>query len=206
MAPARGICHRGQGLAFIAGRSLVTGPGWSRTVPALIMLLGMASLPAARAADPDVARLEREVAALKEVVQHLQARVDRLESPPTAAEQSASGIPRTAPPAPSETVSQAVSRAAPKAALPAAPIAALQPGADPLAASPQAQLRANWSKIEPGIDADEVSRLLGAPTRKLRLDGRSAWYYSYPALGNGSVFFTDADRVSSHQSPFGWGG
>jgi len=90
--------------------------------------------------------------------------------------------------------------------VPVAPLAALQPGADPQAASPQAQLRLNWSKIEPGIDADHVSRLLGEPTSKLRLDGRTAWYYSYPGLGNGSVFFTDAGRVSSRQSPFGWGG
>ncbi len=206
MAPARGICHRDQVLALDVGRSRVVRPGWSRTALALIVLLGMASQPTARAADPDVASLEREVAALKEVVQRLQARVDRLESSPTPVEQTTSGIPRTAPPAPSETVSQTASRAAPKAAQPAVPIAALQPGADPPAASLQAQLRVSWSKIEPGIDADQVSRLLGEPTKKLRLDGRNAWYYSYPALGNGSVFFTDAGRVSSRQSPFGWGG
>jgi hypothetical protein len=97
---------------------------------------------------------------------------------------------------------EALSHAATKAALPATPIAALQPGADPLAASPQAQLRANWLTIERGINADEVSRLLGEPTNKLRLAGRDVWYYSYPALGNGSVFFTGAGRVSSRQPPF----
>lgn len=154
------------------------------------MLLGMAILPAARAADLDLASLQREVAALRHTVQHLQAQVDRLESRPIPAEQSASNTP------------QALSHAAPKAALPATPIAALPPGADPLAASPQAQLRANWLTIERGINADEVGRLLGEPTKKLRLDRRDVWYYRYPALGNGSVFFTDAGRVSSRQSPF----
>ncbi len=204
MAPARGICHLTRLMAFIARSLRVGQPRWSRTALASLMLLGMAGLPTARAADSDVANLEREVAALKDVVLRLQARVDRLEGHPPTAEQSASGMPRSAPPASSEVISPAVSLAAPKVSLPATPIAALQPGAEPLAASPQAQLRATWSKIEPGIDADEVSRLLGSPTRKLRLDGRNAWYYSYPTLGNGSVFFTDAGRVSSHQSPFGW--
>jgi len=202
MVSAHRICHPGQVLASSARRSRAAWPGWSRTALGLLVLLGMAILPAARAADPDVASLQREIAALREIVQRLQARVDRLESHPIPAEQPASGAPQAASP----IASQAVSHAAPKAALLAAPIAALQPGADPLTASPQAQLRANWSKIEPGIDADEVSRLLGAPTKELRLDGRNAWYYSYPALGNGSVFFTDAGRVSSRQSPFGWGG
>ena len=162
------------------------------------MLLGMAILPAARAADLDLASLQREVAALRHTVQHLQAQVDRLESRPIPAEQSASNTPQAAPP----VVAQALSHAAPKAALPATPIAALPPGADPLAASPQAQLRANWLTIERGINADEVGRLLGEPTKKLRLDRRDVWYYRYPALGNGSVFFTDAGRVSSRQSPF----
>jgi len=206
MAHAREIRHRGQVLAFIARRSLVARAGWLRTALASIMLLGSASPPAARAAEPDVASLEREVAALKEVVERLQARVDRLESHPIAAEQPASGVPLAASPLASQITSPVISHAAPQAALPAAPIAALQPGADPLAASPQAQLRADWSKIEPGVAAEQVTRLLGEPTRKLRLDGRNAWYYSYPALGNGSVFFTDAGRVSSRQSPFGWGG
>ena len=198
MAPASGIFHQGKAMAFSDGRSHAALPGWSRTALASLVLLGMATPPAARAADPDVASLAREVAALREVVQHLQARVDRLEGHPAATEQPASGTPRPA--------LQAASDAASRDAQPARPIAALQPGTDAPVASPEAQLRASWSKIRPGIDSDEVSHLLGVPTRRLRLDGRDAWYYSYPALGNGSVFFTDAGRVSSHQSPFGWGG
>ena len=206
MVPAYRICHRGQLLVSNARRSRAARPGWSRTTLALLVLLGMAILPAARAADPDVASLQRQIVELREIVRGLQARVDRLESHPIAAKKPESGLPLAVSPTASQVTAQAASQDASNAALPAAPIAALQLGANPLAASPQDQLRANWSKIEPGIDADQVSRLLGEPTKKIRLDGRNAWYYSYPSLGNGSVFFTDAGRVSSRQSPFGWGG
>ena len=206
MASARLIFHWCNVLAPSAGTSLIARPVRWRRGLALVMLLGMVGLPAAKAAGPDVASLEREVAALKEVVQHLQARLDRLESRPVPVERPASGVPVAALPPASQLTAQAAPDVASKAAIPAAPIAALQLGADPVAASPQAQLRANWSKIERGIEADQVSRLLGEPTRKVRLDGRNAWYYSYPDLGNGSVFFTDTGHVSSRQSPFGWGG
>jgi len=47
--------------------------------------------------------------------------------------------------------------------------------------------------------------LLGAPSKKFILDGRRGWYYYYPGTGGGSVFFSDAGRVSSRQSPFGLG-
>lgn len=72
-------------------------------------------------------------------------------------------------------------------------------------ASPEAALRASWGKIGQGLDAREVEALLGRPSRKLTLDGRTLWYYEYPGTGRGSVFFTDAGRVSSSQPPFGWG-
>jgi hypothetical protein len=84
-----------------------------------------------------------------------------------------------------------------KAAVPAAPSAGN--------VSPEATLRMNWARIKADMEQDEVTQLLGAPSKKFTLDGRNVWYYYYPATGNGSVFFTDAGRVSSHQSPFGWG-
>jgi hypothetical protein len=87
----------------------------------------------------------------------------------------------------------------------AAPVAAAAPGANVGYVSPEAALRANWSRVEQQMDEGEVTRLLGPPSKKLTLDGRTVWYYYYPATGGGSVFFTDAGRVSSRQSPFGLG-
>ncbi|MGH8736618.1 MAG: hypothetical protein ACREVC_04580 [Burkholderiales bacterium] len=83
---------------------------------------------------------------------------------------------------------------------PAAPVAA-----NAGYVSPEAALRANWARIKADMEQGEVTRLLGAPSKKFLLDGRNVWYYYYPATGGGSVFFTDAGRVSSRQSPFGMG-
>jgi hypothetical protein len=97
-----------------------------------------------------------------------------------------------------------VAAAAPAAPV-VAPIAAAQPGADSGPATPEAALRANWSNVKAEMGQAEVTRLLGEPTRKLTIDGRTVWYYVYPGIGTGSVFFTDKGRVSSRQWPFGWG-
>jgi outer membrane protein assembly factor BamE (lipoprotein component of BamABCDE complex) len=55
------------------------------------------------------------------------------------------------------------------------------------------------------MDQNAVIALLGDPSSRSTLDGRTVWYYIYPGTGRGSVFFTDAGRVSSRQSPFGLG-
>ena len=190
--------------SVIAGRLGLSRPGWTWTTLVVLMLLGLGHSPSGQAAEPDVASLEREVIALKATVLQLQARLDRLERLSGSAEQPASGVPRVA----VSTSSQAVVQPdvhPPKAALAAAPVRARQPEEEPVVQGPQAQLRLNWSRIDSGMTTDEVSGLLGEPTRRLQLDGRDVWYYSYPALGNGSVFFTNAGHVSSHQSPFTWG-
>ena len=143
--------------------------------------VALAGAPAARAAESDTATLEQEVKALKEVVLDLQKRLSELEGRQPPAEHAAPGTAQAAPAA-------------------AAPL-----GANSGYMSPEAALRANWSKIAQDMDQSEVTRLLGAPSKKFLLDGRTVWYYYYPATGSGSVFFTDAGRVSSRQSPFGWG-
>jgi hypothetical protein len=133
----------------------------------LLVSLALAGAPAVRAAEPDNAKLQQEVKALREVVLDLQERVNQLEG--------------------------------------RQPPAASRLGSNSSYVSPEAALRANWSKVEQAMDQGEVTRLLGAPSNKFTLDGRTVWYYYYPATGSGSVFFTDAGRVSSRQSPFGWG-
>jgi hypothetical protein len=174
---------------------------------ASLVLTGLAAMTSAHAAEPDVAGLEREVATLRAIVQRLQARVDRLEKvAPPSEDASAAGATRAAPALAMQASAQPEAHTAARAPTPAAPIAAQQLDAGASDPGPEARLRINWSKIAAGMSSTDVSSLLGEPSRRLTLDGRSVWYYIYPALGNGSVFFTASDRVSSHQSPFPWGG
>ncbi len=182
-----------------------------RIALAVLVSLALAGVPAARATGPDDTALRQDVKALKEMVRDLQHRVSVLEarSPvalkaaqvaPKATSAAAEAAPAMVQPAP------AVSQGAPIAAAPpAAPSAAVQLGASSGYASPEAALRVNWSKIKEDMDDAAVTGLLGAPSKKFTLDGRTVWYYYYPGIGGGSIFFTDAGRVSSRQSPFGWG-
>jgi hypothetical protein len=166
----------------------------------VLVALAFAGTPGARAAEPDNATLQLEVKALREMVLDLQARVNRLEGAPPPTAQAAPPVTKAAPAVPEATLV-----AAP--AVPAAtPIAAAPLGANSEAANPEAALRANWSNVRREMDQGEVTRLLGAPSKKFTIDGRPVWYYFYPATGTGSVFFTEQGRVSSRQSPFGWGG
>jgi hypothetical protein len=83
-------------------------------------------------------------------------------------------------------------------------------GSQPAAALPAqvsqlVQLKQNWSQVEPGTPEDRVRALLGAPEKVLRIDGALMWYYAYPGIGPGSVFFNASGKVSSRQSPrLGW--
>lgn len=66
-------------------------------------------------------------------------------------------------------------------------------------------MKRNWSQVRPGTPDDEVLVLLGKPEKELRIDGNLVWYYVYPEIGRGSVFFTADRKVSSAQAPaFGW--
>lgn len=181
--------------------SLAVRNRWRRAVLAWLPVLAIFSFalgapPAAGAAEPDNAALRQEIKSLREMVVDLQARVARLEGHPAPAVPTASVGPSAAPAAP-----QAVP-AAPRAE----PEALGQPTGAAGADSPQAVLRRNWLQIRPDMDQSEVARLLGPPSRSFTIDSRPVWYYVYPTMGNGSVFFNAAGRVSSRQSPFGWGG
>ncbi len=171
-----------------------------------LLLFGLGYSTFGHAAEPDVASLQRDVIALSELVQRLQARVDRLELQASSAGPSASDPARTEPAVTPQKSIQASAGIVSRAEVPAVPIAARRIEAAAIGPSAQVQLRSNWARIGAGMTSAEVSGLLGEPTRRLTLDGRSVWYYSYPALGNGSVFFTDSGQVSSRQSPFPWGG
>jgi hypothetical protein len=170
------------------------------SAPALFVSLAMAAAVAAHAGEADHSALQREVDALKQMVLELQARVDRLEGhTPTAARAvPAPQALRQPPAARAPAVAQPASQSSERIAAAPPPVVARE------YVSPEAALRSNWSRIKQAMAQAEVTRLLGAPTRTLTLDGRTVWYYVYPGIGSGSVFFTDAGHVSSSQSPFGW--
>jgi SmpA / OmlA family len=87
---------------------------------------------------------------------------------------------------------------------PAAPGTATDVSAKPPAPS-YFQLQRNWSEIEPGASKDRVNTLLGKPEREMHINGDLVWYYVYPGLGRGSVFFSTAGKVAAVQPPrVGW--
>jgi hypothetical protein len=68
-----------------------------------------------------------------------------------------------------------------------------------------ALLKRGWSQIDPGMPGDKVEALLGKPGNILHIDNTLVWYYIYPEIGRGSVFFDSSGRVSSKQAPaLGW--
>lgn len=80
-----------------------------------------------------------------------------------------------------------------------------RPEAGSRSADPLPLLKQNWAQIGPGTPREKVQTLLGPPEKVLRIDGSTVWYYAYPGIGRGSVFFTESGKVSSLQSPsFGW--
>lgn len=89
------------------------------------------------------------------------------------------------------------------------------PGARPPMASPNGpgkrpeispvSLQQSWSEVRPGVAKERVDALLGKPERVMRINGDLVWYYVYPGLGPGSVFFSTAGKVTAAQPPrVGW--
>ena len=68
-----------------------------------------------------------------------------------------------------------------------------------------AALKRGWSQVVPGLPEDKVEALLGKPEKVLRIDNTPVWYYIYPGIGRGSVFFNASGKVSDRQAPgVGW--
>jgi len=73
-----------------------------------------------------------------------------------------------------------------------------------ISASP-GDLQRSWSEIKPGVPKARVDELLGKPAREMRINGDLVWYYVYPGIGPGSVFFSGENKVTSMQAPrSGW--
>lgn len=65
----------------------------------------------------------------------------------------------------------------------------------------QDNLRENWRNLEEGMPQEQVKILLGAPQKAFRLGGQLVWYYYYPGVGGGSVFFSSTGHLSGSQKP-----
>lgn len=157
---------------------------------------------AAAAEAPGLAALRRQVNTLNSVVLDLQARVRQLEA--RLAASSATTPAKTVPAATRVPAAAPLLPAAKPAESRPAVVTAAPAGTGAGYLSPEALLRQRWSTIETDMADTRVRELLGEPSKKFKLNGRTVWYYYYPGTGVGSVFFTDAGRVSSKQSPFGW--
>jgi hypothetical protein len=159
---------------------------------------GVAFLPLALAsgaarADDDIAALRGRLDQIKELVAEFETRLNALEAARSSAALS-----------PPQTGATAVAATEPAAASKPAPIAP-PPSATPPAAAeaPVVVPRAQWRRVQTGLTMDEVTALIGTPTKTFELAGKRVWYYYYPGIGAGSVFFDANARASSFQRPAG---
>jgi hypothetical protein len=154
----------------------------SKSLAASAIVLALISLPVVAEQSGELARLREEAAALQQSLDRVNARIRALEN-------------QSQDPAPSKNVEPSQPPPAPPAPL-----------AEPTSLQPIVSLKQNWSQVERGISQQKVQSLLGQPEKVLRIGGNTVWYYTYPGIGRGSVFFSDNGKVSSAQSPsFGWG-
>jgi hypothetical protein len=166
--------------------------GAPRAAPLLLAAsLALVARPAVAADEAELRALRTELATLKLRLAAAEARLVQLEAPPEqAAVASAPASPAVNAPAGAPTpMHLAPASASPTSAAPA-PVEGAS-GYD----------RKAWRQIKAGTAQGEVLRLLGEPTRRMLLAGRTAWYYRYAEAAPGSVFFNEAGTVSSLQSP-----
>jgi hypothetical protein len=148
-------------------------------------------------ADDGVAALRANLDQIKQRVAEFETRLSALE----AEHKSTAQLPQTgatlAPSAGPAPASAPASAPVPAASVPPT---ATQPAA---ADAPVVVPRAQWRHVQAGLTMDEVNGLIGAPTKTFELSGKTVWYYYYPAIGAGSVFFDAHGRASSVQRPAG---
>ena len=158
---------------------------------------------------------DAEVAALRTQLEHIRTLVGSFDERLKAVELARQAPVRAAPIAPAaSTAEQTPISAAPSQLAAVEPPRAAQPAPtasdhdlsrQAASANSTAPDRQGWRQLGSGATQDDVTRLLGAPTRTFQLAGKTVWYYYYPAKGAGSVFFDSAGRASSVQSPSnGW--
>jgi len=146
------------------------------------VLAFLSAVSATRAPADDATDEKARIERLEQTLDRIERRLELLEH----ADKSSSPVPTTVP----ET------QAAPEMGrpAPAAPQSATAP-------PPIQSLRENRRAIRRRMAEDDVTRLLGAPTRLLQIDSKHVWYYEYPGVGSGSVAFDSNSRVDDWQHP-----
>ena len=165
----------------------------SRSIAAFALSLW---LGCAYGAEPDVSQLRREVEQLKRSMHEMQTRLQAVEAGLEQVAGGAAAAPAAAEPAPATTPRSAIDTTASNAAATPAKTPP-QPANTELVA-----LKRAWAGVQPGVASAQVKDLLGPASQELKINGKLTWYYSYPGIGAGSIFFNDDGRVSSRKSPF----
>jgi hypothetical protein len=179
--------------------------GGRRELAASLIILALAAGAApALADDAEAQALRKEVEELKQRVKALEGEHAPVASPPSASPAAATAPPPVAKPPPMETDQSP--QAAPPAAQ-TAPAASADTTPGPLRAGTApppdsvAGLRLSWRKVKRGMSDTQIEDVLGPPSRDTQINGKRVWYYYYPGVGAGSVFFNSNGRVSSNQAP-----
>jgi hypothetical protein len=130
---------------------------------------------AARAETSETTGLRQEVTDLKQIIQHLNERVEGLEK--QLAPQPESG--------------------------PQAAAAPATPAAQPSAPAPSDSIREHWRQIDRGMTVQNIEALIGPPQRTMTVNLKTVWYYTYPEVGSGSIVFAQDGGVDDwHTPPF----
>ncbi len=141
----------------------------------LLLAAVLVSMPAYADRADDVARLREEAAVLRQSLDKLDAEIRALEMEGARPEASAAS---------------------------ARPEAPARPEVQKVQAEPSlVSVHRSWSEIRRGLSKDRVGEVLGAPGSILRINGDLVWYYVYPGIGKGSVFFNGEDKVTAVQAP-----
>jgi len=167
---------------------------FARLATSGVTLFAIALTTGAARADDDIVALRGRLDQIKELVAEFESRLSALEAARSNAAQS--------PQAPTTAVPAAGSASAAAAAVPVAqpPASSTRPA---VADAPVVVPRAQWRRVQAELTMDEVNGLIGAPTTTFELAGKTVWYYYYPGIGAGSVFFDARGRASSVQRPAG---
>ncbi|MDA8365137.1 MAG: outer membrane protein assembly factor BamE [Gammaproteobacteria bacterium] len=151
------------------------------------VLAAAVSLPV-QAQDGDAGSLRQQVQVLTQRVERLEAEVHALQhAQPAAAAQAAPAVKA----APAGQEAPAV-KAAPAGQ--EAPTVYQSLGAE-------AELRHAWHQLKRGMPASEVRKLLGPPSGQFRTGNITVWYYHYTGLGSGSVTISLDNKLSDWQPP-----